>query len=102
MTGFILASITKALQTDQDEDPSALDEQRKAKLSEEHNSIIESYKALIRDQVSDNFFDFMQFEVINDIEKLLMSYQVILRKSSRSFEYFENKFLMIFDRIMVI
>jgi len=44
------ASITKALQADQDDDTSALEEQRKAKLSEEHNSIIESYKSLIRDQ----------------------------------------------------
>ena len=54
---MFLASITKALQADQDEDTSALDEQRKAKLSEEHNSIIESYKELIRDQVSADFFD---------------------------------------------
>ncbi|XP_065063529.1 general vesicular transport factor p115-like [Rhopilema esculentum] len=44
------ASITKALQADQDEDTAAIEEQRKAKLSEEHDSIIESYKALIRDQ----------------------------------------------------
>ena len=47
----------KALQTEQDEDVSTMDEQRKAKISEEHNSIIESYKELIRDQVSTDFSD---------------------------------------------
>eukprot|EP00794_Sanderia_malayensis_P011932 gene11932-13168_t len=44
------ASISKALQADQDEDGSAMEEQRKAKLTEEHDSIIASYKELIRDQ----------------------------------------------------
>ena len=51
ITTSTIASIAKALQTDQDEDGNAMEDQRKAKLSEEHDSIVASYKELIRDQV---------------------------------------------------